>query len=763
VSRELDAFLRSWPFEPWLLLALGLTAAVYLRGWRALRRRAAQRWHAGRPAAFLGGLLCLFIALASPVEPFAALLLQVHMLQHLLLMMAAPPLLWLGAPLLPLLRGLPRPLRTHWAAPLLRSPVLRSLFGWLTQPVPAWLLFVAATWLWHVPAVYEVALRSPGWHYLQHFCFLATALLFWYVVVRPYPARPRWSPWLLLPYLLLADVQNTVLSAVLTFSDRVLYPYYAEAPRLGGVSPLEDQSAAGVLMWVPGSLAFLVPLFVIAVRLLYAREAAPAAPAVRGRIPLPLTTAPPHHRTTSRFDLLHLPLLGRFLRWRHARLALQLPPVVLAALVVWDGLRGPEVGPMNLAGVLPWVHWRGFVVLGLLAAGNVACMTCPFTVPRRLARRWLPAGRHWPRPLRSKWLALGLLALFLWAYEALALWDSPWWTAWIVVGYFVAAFAVDGLFRGAAFCKYVCPIGQFNFVGALVSPLEVAVRDPAVCASCRTRDCVRGRDGVPGCELHLHQPRKAGNMDCTFCLDCVHACPHDNIGVTAVAPGHTLWNDPYRSGVGRFSRRPDLAALVLVLTFGAFANAAGMVAPVLEWRDRLRSPLLGASLFYLAALVLLPPLAAGGAALLAHRWGSLTAGPVEVATRFAFALVPLGLGMWLAHYGFHLLTGYDAALPAAQRFAGDLGLTALGAPEWVCNCCRPVGDWVLRLELLALDGGLLLSLYAGYRIACSLAPRPGQAMGALAPWALLMLLLFAAGVWLVFQPMQMRGTMQGMG
>jgi cytochrome c oxidase assembly factor CtaG len=93
MSPALDAFLLSWPFDPWLLLALGLTGLVYLRGWRALNRRDARRWHAGRLAVFLGGLLCLFVALASPVEPFAALLLQVHMLQHLLLMMAAPPLL----------------------------------------------------------------------------------------------------------------------------------------------------------------------------------------------------------------------------------------------------------------------------------------------------------------------------------------------------------------------------------------------------------------------------------------------------------------------------------------------------------------------------------------------------------------------------------------------------------------------------------------------------------------------------------------------
>jgi hypothetical protein len=121
-----------------------------------------------------------------------------------------------------------------------------------------------------------------------------------------------------------------------------------------------------------------------------------------------------------------------------------------------------------------------------------------------------------------------------------------------------------------------------------------------------------------------------------------------------------------------------------------------------------------------------------------------------VATRYVYALVPLGFGMWLAHYSFHFLTSYDTAVPVAQRFAADLGLTGLGEPAWVWACCRPVMGWLLRLELLFLDVGLLLSLYAGYRLAPSLK--------ALAPWALLMVLLFAAGVWIVFQPMQMRGV-----
>src|SRR5207302_6871756 len=186
----------------------------YLRGWRALRKRDSSRWTPGRLAAFLGGLAAVFVALASPVEPFAALLLQVHMVQHLLLMMAAPPLLWLGAPLFPLLRGLPRPVRIFWVAPWLSAPP-RRLFGRLTHPLTALVLFVAATWVWHAPPVYDLALRSNGWHYLEHACFLGTALAFWYPVVRPYPARPRWSLWLLLPCLILADLSNTALAAVL--------------------------------------------------------------------------------------------------------------------------------------------------------------------------------------------------------------------------------------------------------------------------------------------------------------------------------------------------------------------------------------------------------------------------------------------------------------------------------------------------------------------------------------------------------------------
>jgi hypothetical protein len=130
-----------------------------------------------------------------------------------------------------------------------------------------------------------------------------------------------------------------------------------------------------------------------------------------------------------------------------------------------------------------------------------------------------------------------------------------------------------------------------------------------------------------------------------------------------------------------------------------------------------------------------------------------------VATRFSYALVPLGLGMWLAHYSFHFLTSSDTIIPVAARFVRDLGMTSLAKPQSLAACCRPVGEWLLHLEIIYLDLGLLLSLYIGYRISQSQLSRSARAWPAFAPWALLIGLLFAFGIWIVFQPMQMRGTL----
>jgi hypothetical protein len=269
--------------------------------------------------------------------------------------------------------------------------------------------------------------------------------------------------------------------------------------------------------------------------------------------------------------------------------------------------------------------------------------------------------------------------------------------------------------------------------------------------------------------MHLFQARKAGNMDCTFCLDCIHACPHDNIGILARKPGSELWVDSFRSGLGRFTKRPDIAALVLVLVFGAFVNAAGMVGPVVEWHARaasqlgLHSTLLATTLFYVTALLAVPMAAISIVSILSNIMSRSPSSALEDATRNSFALVPLGFGMWLAHYSFHFLSSFEVVIPATQRFLGDHGFSYFGPPEYVMACCRTPGEWLTHLQIVFLDLGLLLSLYAAYRIAVAQNTEVQRALLAFMPWALLILLLFALGIWITLQPMQMRGTLMAAG
>jgi len=468
------------------------------------------------------------------------------------------------------------------------------------------------------------------------------------------------------------------------------------------------------------------------------------------------------------FDLLRVPAIGRFLGWRHSRTVLSIPLLAVSLVMIAHGLFGPTLAPKNLATVLSWVHFRGALVLVLLCAGNFFCLACPFMLVRNFARKFLHPRLTWPRRLRNKWISVGLFALILFSYELFDLWASPFWTASLIVTYFLAVLVIDGVFKHASFCKFVCPIGQFNFIASTVSPLEVAVRDQHVCSDCHTKDCIRGRrEPSPelvilqrGCELALFQPAKVGNMDCTFCLDCVHACPHDNVGILSRLPASELMIDPVRSGIGMLSRRKDIAALAIVFSFGALLNAFGMVSPVYaleSWLGNLlhvrhEAPVLG--LIFAVGLVVEPVILLGLATWIARRWGGVKRAAVPLVVRYTYALVPLGFGMWLAHYGFHFFTGLLTIIPVTQRAVADLGWPVLGQPLWTLtglpkNIVQP-----LELGFLAL--GFAGSLAVAYRLAEE--DSADHPLRAFSPWAAVCVLLLLASVWLMFQPMEMRAT-----
>lgn len=267
-----EALTGAWHFHSPIEILIFLSSLMYARGWWKLHARRPDDFSVRCLLCFVAGEISLFVAIASPLHELTEISLTAHMIQHVLLMMVIPPLVLLGAPHLVLLFGLPNAILHGVLRPFLGWTPLKRLVLVLFHPVNCWIAFVVTTLTWHTPVMFELALRSDLWHAVEHIFFLITAFLFWWPVIQPWPSRARWQRWTMIPYLLLADLQNTALSAILIFCDRVVYPTYATAPRIFGMSALEDQAAAGAIMWVPGSFVFLVPIVAIAIKVLSAQR-----------------------------------------------------------------------------------------------------------------------------------------------------------------------------------------------------------------------------------------------------------------------------------------------------------------------------------------------------------------------------------------------------------------------------------------------------------------------------------------------------------
>ena len=240
----------AWSVDPAVLSGVLLVAWAYWVGVRLLseRSRVATR---GRALAFAAGLATVLVALVSPVDTLAGRSLSAHMVQHLLLILVAAPLLVLGRPALPMSLALPT-----WVRLALRRATRRRALSaagrLLRHPVVAWLLHVSVLWAWHAPGPYQAALASRWVHALEHATFLGTAALFWWVALAPGPRRvlARGAD---VVYVLAAWLQSGALGALFTFAASPLYPVYARLT----ADPLRDQQVAGLLMWIPAGLVYL--------------------------------------------------------------------------------------------------------------------------------------------------------------------------------------------------------------------------------------------------------------------------------------------------------------------------------------------------------------------------------------------------------------------------------------------------------------------------------------------------------------------------
>jgi putative membrane protein len=249
-----------WSLEPGVVTPLLLSAVLYGRGTIELRRRgrgrAVRTWET---ASFVAGWLVVGLSLLSPLHDLSEQLFSAHMVQHELLMAVAAPLLVLGRPLIVMLWAFPRRARLA-AAAATRRPLLRTVWHAITRPFDAWLIHGVAIWVWHLPTLFEATLQSETVHALQHASFLGSGLLFWWSIVH---GQRRAARGMAIMYLFTTAVHTGVLGALMAFSRAPWYPAYATSAAAWGLTPMADQQLAGLIMWIPASLAYLVAALAI--------------------------------------------------------------------------------------------------------------------------------------------------------------------------------------------------------------------------------------------------------------------------------------------------------------------------------------------------------------------------------------------------------------------------------------------------------------------------------------------------------------------
>jgi putative membrane protein len=249
-------------------VALIVVELVYLRGWYRLHSAIPRLLPVWRVAAFACGLLAFWAVIGSPLAAMDHHLLTAHMAQHLILMTISAPLILLGAPVIVLLNGLPKPFGQLVSAPLLHCSPVRTFGHIVTHPLFCWFAGTATVIVWHTPALFQLGMGSAPWHEVEYACFFAAGILFWWPVVQPWPSLAAWSTWGVPLYLFLATLPCDALSAFLTFCGRVVYPHYLSVHRLFNISPLGDQETAGALMWVWVTFVYLAPAVVVTIQTL---------------------------------------------------------------------------------------------------------------------------------------------------------------------------------------------------------------------------------------------------------------------------------------------------------------------------------------------------------------------------------------------------------------------------------------------------------------------------------------------------------------
>ncbi|MBI4414601.1 MAG: 4Fe-4S binding protein [candidate division NC10 bacterium] len=465
-------------------------------------------------------------------------------------------------------------------------------------------------------------------------------------------------------------------------------------------------------------------------------------------------------------NLLEIPWLRRLLTSSTLQPSLQIPLLLLMGIVVLLGFFDVQDGGVNLATKLTWTIWWAGIIFTFFLVGRVWCLACPFGALNEWTARLAAPVRRLPKPFRNIWWATGMFVLLTWADEQLGVVRSPWVTAWIVLFFAALAVAIGLFYERRSFCRYLCPIGGLIGIYSMTAPVELRAKDGSVCAADREKVCYRGSEAARGCPMFEFPLSMDRNNYCHLCAECVKGCARDNLVLRFRAFGKDLWASRRRI-LDESYLAVALVGLTLLVTaqmLTAWPTWVSTLARGLpSWVRSILKPvtylgLVESAILLGGALVAVPLLVLGGAALADRLAGAGRLGLRRTFVLFGYMFIPVGLAMHLAHNLAHLLLEGGGIVPVVQRAVALYTPFSLGEPDWQVLPLAPE-PVVGVLQMVFVVGFFVLSLLAGHRLSLRAYPDPRAASRALIPMAALAFVFTVAGIVLLNQPMGMRHGM----
>jgi hypothetical protein len=469
----------------------------------------------------------------------------------------------------------------------------------------------------------------------------------------------------------------------------------------------------------------------------------------------------------ARLNVLDVPWVRRALTGPWLQPAFQFPLVLVTLLLVLLGFGDTQDPARNLATKLTWTIWWAGIIFTFVTLGRAWCYVCPYGGLNDWAERLAKPARMFPRALRNLWPATAMFLLLTWADEQLGVVRSPAVTAWILILLAVLAVGAGLLYQRRSFCRYLCPIGGVIGLYSMLAPVELRAASGDACRADKTKACYRGSAHSYGCPMFEFPQVMDRNTYCTLCMECVKGCPMNNMALRARPFGADLWG----SGKRQFDEAYLAAAMLGVATVVTAAMLApwqawmvglGRLLPVnpIRWmRPITYLSLVDSAVFFAVALAVGPGLVLAAAWLAERRVPAVERlGLRRAFTTFAYAVVPLGLAMHLAHNLEHLLVEGPAAVPALQRTAARFLGFATGDPDWRIGplVAPDLIPWLQLAVLLALFG---VGLAVAHRLTRTTYDDPVTAARAAVPLFLLLALVTAINIAILAQPMGARHAM----